>query len=116
MKGLPLKRINARCGNRESEDLALRTLILGATGMLGHKLWQVFADQFDTYLTFRQAFESYAQYKLFDPLRVKAHVSIQNFDSVIRAITVVRPQVVINCIGIVKQRAAATCSVALSQQ
>ncbi len=82
-------------------------MILGGSGMLGHKLWQVLADQFDTYVTLRQGLKSYARYNLFDRTRTIDHVSVQDFDSVVRAIAGVRPQVVVNCIGVVKQHAAA---------
>ena len=85
----------------------MKVLILGGSGMLGHKLCQVFADRFDTYLTVRQASRHYAQYGLFDPLRVRGHVSVQDFDSIVRAVAAVRPEVVVNCIGVVKQDAAA---------
>lgn len=107
MRGWLLKGSGARCGNSESEDLALKILVLGATGMLGHKLWQVLADPFDTYVTLRQGLKSYARYNLFDRMRTVDHVSVQDFDSVIRAIAEVRPQVVVNCIGVVKQHPAA---------
>lgn len=85
----------------------MRVLILGGSGMLGHKLWQSFAGQFDTYVTFRNSATAYARYGIFDAVRSKGHVSARDFDSVIGAFASVRPQVVVNCIGIVKQGAAA---------
>jgi len=75
--------------------------------MLGHKLWQVFAGRFDTYVTLRRDFDSYSQYKLFTPTRSVDYVSAEDFDSVVRAFDAVRPEVMINCIGIVKQAEAA---------
>ncbi len=87
-------------------DERVRVLILGGGGMLGHKLWQVFANRFDTYVTVRQAFNQYARYELFEPSHVIGHVSVQDFDSVVRVVAAVRPSVVVNCIGIVKQDAA----------
>ena len=42
----------------------MKVLILGGSGMLGHKLWQVFAGRFDTYVTLRQGFDHYRQCKL----------------------------------------------------
>ena len=75
--------------------------------MLGHKLWQIFAHRFDTYVTLHRDFNSYKQYKLFDKARSIDHVSAEGFDSVARAIDTVRPAVVVNCIGIVKQAEAA---------
>jgi dTDP-4-dehydrorhamnose reductase len=85
----------------------LKIMILGGTGMLGHKLWQLLADQFDIYVTLRQGLKSYARYNLFDRMRTVDHVCVQDFDSVIRAIVAVRPQVVVNCVGIVKQHPVA---------
>ena len=76
--------------------------------MLGHKLWQIFTHRFDTYLTLRRGFNSYKQYKLFDKARSIDHVSAEDFDSVARAITEFKPDVVVNCIGIVKQAEAAS--------
>jgi dTDP-4-dehydrorhamnose reductase len=85
----------------------MRVLILGASGMLGHKVWQQFAKRFDTYATFRQSPSRYERFGIFDSKRCLGHVSAENFDSVIRAIEQVRPDAVVNCIGIVKQDAAA---------
>ena len=81
----------------------MKVLILGGSGMLGHKLWQVFAGRFDTYVTLRQEFDHYRQYKLFDPGHTVSRVSVEDFDSIFRAIETVRPDIVANCIGIVKQ-------------
>lgn len=75
--------------------------------MLGHKLWQCFLNRFDTYMTLRQGLNSYNCSNLFEPERVISHVSVENFDSVVRAIAMVRPTVIINCIGIIKQVPAA---------
>jgi dTDP-4-dehydrorhamnose reductase len=75
--------------------------------MLGHKLWQTLAPRFDTRVTFRGSPASYARYGIFDPDRSIGGVSAGDFDSVVRAFAAARPDVVVNCIGIVKQDAAA---------
>jgi dTDP-4-dehydrorhamnose reductase len=85
----------------------MKVLILGGSGMLGHKLWQRLAPQFDTHVTFRQTPQTYAAYGIFDPARSLGGVSAEDFDSVVRALASVRPDVVVNCIGVVKQDAAA---------
>lgn len=85
----------------------MRVLILGGSGMLGHKLWQVFAPRFDSYVTFRGQASAYAGAGLFDPARSVGGVSAQDFDSVVRAFAAVRPEAVVNCVGVVKQDAAA---------
>ena len=87
--------------------MKMKVLILGGSGMLGHKLWQVFAGRFDTYVTLRQEFDHYRQYKLFDPGHTVSRVSVEDFSSVVRAVEKVRPNVVVNCIGIVKQSSLA---------
>ena len=75
--------------------------------MLGHKLWQTLAGRFDAHVTFRQSPAAYSRLGLFDPSRSHGQVSAQDFDSVVRALAAVRPAAVVNCIGIVKQDAAA---------
>jgi dTDP-4-dehydrorhamnose reductase len=85
----------------------MNILILGASGMLGHKVWQVFAEQFDAYVAVCRGFNYYARYELFDQARTIDCVCVQNLDSIVRAVAVARPHVVVNCIGIVKQATAA---------
>jgi dTDP-4-dehydrorhamnose reductase len=81
----------------------MRVLILGGSGMLGHKLWQSFSGRFDTYVTLRREFDCYAGYQLFDREHTVDLVSAENFESVAQAVTTAGPDVVVNCIGIVKQ-------------
>jgi dTDP-4-dehydrorhamnose reductase len=85
----------------------MKVLILGGSGMLGHKLWQRLAPDFYTHVTFRQSPQAYSAYGIFDPARSIGGVSAEDFDTVIRALASVRPDVVVNCIGIVKQDATA---------
>jgi len=87
--------------------MAVRVLILGGSGMLGHKLWQVFTGHFDTYVTLRRGFDSYTRYQLFNREHTVDLVSAENVESIAKAIAKVRPNIVINCIGIVKQAEAA---------
>lgn len=92
--------------NRDSL-IKMKVLILGGSGMLGHKSWQTFASRFDTYVTFRSAPSVYEQFGLFDPARSIGGVAAEDFDSVSCAFAAVKPEVIINCIGIVKQDASA---------
>ncbi len=85
----------------------MRILILGGTGMLGHKLWQSFQNRYDTWVTLRSSFHDYQRYRLFDPRRTLNGVDVQNFDHINRAVSAVHPDVVINAIGIIKQTPAA---------
>jgi dTDP-4-dehydrorhamnose reductase len=82
----------------------MRILILGGTGMLGHKLQQSFAPRFDTFATVRSS----ASASIVEPAgRLITDVTAEDLHSVSRALDDVEPQVVVNCIGIVKQLDAA---------
>lgn len=85
----------------------LRVLVLGGSGMLGHKLYQVCAERFDVYATLRQPAQAYERDGLFDPARIIGNVAANDFDSVLKATASVQPSVIVNCIGVVKQDAAA---------
>lgn len=83
-----------------------RILILGATGMLGHVLFRYLSltTDYDIYATTRNL--NYIK-KYFPPELAgkfkQDPVDADNFDSVIRALASIQPDLVINCIGIVKQ-------------
>lgn len=81
----------------------MRVLILGAGGMLGHKVWEVFRDRFDCRAAMRRRLPS----PLFDDERVVDGFDATNFDAVATLIAMVKPDAVVNCIGVVKQLAAA---------
>lgn len=81
----------------------MKVLILGGGGMLGHKVWQVFRQQFETCVTFREDQLSGCRAKYFDLSQVRRKVDASNFETVVRAFADVKPEVVVNCIGIVKQ-------------
>src|SRR5260221_14375984 len=81
----------------------MRVLLLGGTGMLGHKLCQAYRNRFDTWVTVRGSLRGYERFNLFDSERTLTGVDATDFDTVKRALTRVQPHVVINCIGIIKQ-------------
>jgi dTDP-4-dehydrorhamnose reductase len=82
-----------------------KILILGATGMLGHTLLTELAEKngYDVHATARSLGDQTA--RLGTGLIAKIHGSVDadNFDSILRVLTEVKPAVVINCIGIIKQ-------------
>lgn len=75
--------------------------------MLGHKVFQALCQSFDAYATFRRAPAAYERFRVFDSARVINNVAAEQFDSVVRAFEETKPEAVVNCIGIVKQDAAA---------
>lgn len=85
----------------------MNVLILGGRGMLGHKVWQVCRDRFDCWATVRADGVPAAQRETFPPDRTVTSVDASDLASIERALDAVRPDVVVNCIGVVKQLDAA---------
>lgn len=84
-----------------------RILILGAGGMLGHVLRRECADRLDTYGTVRGDPEELPGIEGGDGARLLGGVTAEEAGSVELALERTSPQVAVNCIGIVKQSAAA---------
>ena len=80
----------------------MRLLILGGGGMLGHKLWLTAASRHETWATLRDTGRSLPD--VFDQSRVIRGVSAEQFETVEDAFARVRPDAVVSCIGVVKQR------------
>lgn len=85
----------------------MRLLVLGGTGMLGHKLWQRASDPLEAWATVRGEGLRGPAAAVLDPARVVTGVSAEDPGSVERAIEESGADAVVNCIGIVKQSSAA---------
>lgn len=86
-----------------------KVLVFGVIGMLGHTLFNQLSkyNSLDVYGTSRSldGLSKWFSPKLIG--KIQGNVDADNFDSVIRAIADLKPDVVINCIGIIKQTAPA---------
>lgn len=84
-----------------------RILILGISGMLGHKLFlELTKDQhLDVYGT-KRTFNNEPFGGKF-AAKIRGGVDGDNFDTIIRALASIQPDIVINCIGLIKQTALA---------
>jgi dTDP-4-dehydrorhamnose reductase len=82
-----------------------KIVILGATGMLGHTLFSRLSDRenLDVYATARnkEALSQWVAPELLE--KVFSNVDADNFVSIIKTLDEVKPDTVINCIGIIKQ-------------
>ena len=89
-------------------DKNSRVLVLGASGMLGNAVLRLFAES-PGYEAIGSARSSGVLSLLPDRLRgsVICGVDVESFDSLTRLFANTRPDVVINCIGLVKQLAEA---------
>ncbi|UCD37167.1 MAG: sugar nucleotide-binding protein, partial [Fidelibacterota bacterium] len=81
-----------------------RVLILGGEGMLGHKACQVFSEHYDTYVTFRSYDELYQGLNFYSNAQAVDGVDAFEMDNLAKVIHETRPEIVLNCIGIIKQR------------
>ena len=81
----------------------MRILVVGGSGMLGQKLVQRWRDYFDVWTTLRSKFADYERFGIFQ--REKTIESLSALDTAAVATTVerIRPDVIFNAVGIVKQ-------------
>lgn len=81
-------------------------LVLGASGMLGNAMFRVFS-QSEGYRALGTVRSARALRLLPQALHssLVSGVDVENFDSLSRAIAIAKPDIVINCIGVVKQLA-----------
>lgn len=85
----------------------MRILILGGEGMLGHKAFQVLSQRFEVYVTFRESQGLWQRLPLFagfNRARLIGGVDAANLATVGQVLDQFKPEAVINCIGIIKQR------------
>ena len=81
----------------------MKILIFGGSGMLGHRLWMHVNRSHDAWVTVRGSSSQLPDVPEFPKNRICPHVDCNNYDDVIRTIGYVRPDIVVNCIGIIKQ-------------
>lgn len=82
----------------------MRVLVLGGQGMLGHKLYETLQARCEMYATFRTSdgpWRAFPMYTGGD--RTLPNVDALQFDTVVDAVARLRPQVIVNCVGIIKQ-------------
>lgn len=82
-----------------------KVLILGGTGMLGHVLFRQLHLQInlDVYATARTSSGLSLWFSPDLMKKIRADVDVYNFDTVIHVFASIQPDIVINCIGLIKQ-------------
>jgi len=81
----------------------MKVLVLGATGMLGHKLLQSLSLGHDVWRTIRNKSDQAIPIPGIERDRLIGEVSASALPMIRQAVKEIRPDVVLNCIGIVKQ-------------
>jgi dTDP-4-dehydrorhamnose reductase len=90
----------------------MRILILGGDGMLGHALLAGMAPRHQVWATLRKDRPAYAAHAALFADRVLYRVDVRKPGALRRALATARPEVVVNAVGLVKQRADAGDAVA----
>jgi dTDP-4-dehydrorhamnose reductase len=90
------------------QDTNIRVLVLGASGMLGNAVLRLFAasPHFETFGTLR-ATSPAAMVLQAAPAQLLTGVDVENGENFGKLLATVQPDVVINCVGLVKQLAEA---------
>jgi dTDP-4-dehydrorhamnose reductase len=81
----------------------MKILIIGGSGMLGHKLVQVWRNRYDVWTTVRNDFQHYERYEIYERGRTFENINIQNINLVREVIEILKPNVVLNAVGLIKQ-------------
>jgi len=86
----------------------MRILVLGVSGMLGHILFRVFNEdpRLEVWGTLRQA-SGLVHFTDAERRRLLDFVDVLDQDALLAALGVARPEIVVNCVGLIKQLAAA---------
>lgn len=79
--------------------------------MLGHRLLRHLRTRHDVRVTLRQGPEAYRRFGLFDEGNARYGVDVRDQAGLERVIAAFRPEALVNCVGIVKQRDEAAASI-----
>ena len=87
-----------------------RIMVLGGAGMLGHKMFQMLRERFDgVFCTVREDVRRppFEKIELLQGNNVVSGVDVTDFPALETILSAFHPELVINCVGVIKQRAQA---------
>ena len=80
-------------------------LVLGIEGMLGHVVGGVLSEDFNVVGTSRKSIDSYSPIrKILPHLPIQQNLDVRDENSLRKVIEALRPEYVINCVGVIKQK------------
>ena len=85
----------------------MRCLILGGDGMLGHQLLVSWQERHDVHVTLRRPLADYRHFGLFHEGNATGGIEVRRTDQLLDVMAAFRPEAVLNCVGLIKQRDAA---------
>jgi dTDP-4-dehydrorhamnose reductase len=81
----------------------MKILILGGSGMLGHRLWMNLRKEHEVWVTVRGEYNPFPSVNEFPEEFIRYRVEAMIFEEVTRALASIQPDLVINCVGLIKQ-------------
>jgi len=82
----------------------MRILILGVSGMLGHKLYQYLGKKYECFGTVRNFNSHLVNTHIFDKSKIITGIDILKFSKLTEIVKEIKPKIIINCVGIIKQK------------
>ena len=89
----------------------MRILILGGDGMLGHQLLVYLRQRHEVKVTLRQNLVTYEKFGYFNRENSYDNIDVRSLERLLEVIIYFKPDVLINAVGIIKQRQAAKESI-----
>jgi dTDP-4-dehydrorhamnose reductase len=89
----------------------MKILVMGGDGMLGHQLLRAWGERHEVWATLHRGPGEYPVQSWFRPDRCVFHTDVRNAQDVTDALARVKPEAVVNAIGLVKQQASAKESI-----
>ncbi len=93
-----------------------KILVIGATGMLGNAQMTELTKykEFEVYGTVRYFHDAEKYLSKKSLKKIIANVDVENTDSLVKVLNLVRPDIVINCVGLIKQTRTGDVSMDIS--
>lgn len=82
----------------------MKVLVLGASGLIGHKLFQKLSERHDVYGTLRRAEDEYGLPQYFDRSRIFGGIDLLRPEVLDAVVAKIQPAVILNCVGITKRK------------
>lgn len=82
----------------------MKVIVLGASGLIGHKLFEKLSNRFDTYGTLRSKIKNYKNDFFISYDNFIDQVNAHDFNTLTTNLEKINPDVILNCIGITKRK------------
>ncbi len=82
----------------------MKILILGVSGLIGHKLFQELSASFEVYGTLHKKKEQYGNLPMFSTPNIIENIDVVDFEILRGVLYAVNPDVILNCVGITKRK------------